>query len=147
MDAAKVWFLPRQVRPALHTIIGRTITKPIQTMSIKAYVLLQYQWYTRVFNDCYHLSMQPNCSSSICSGQMSWLPRCTEDALSGMRHVALSSPPYLVIALVSQNGGANPIMLVLSITPASVLALIASPLLSPLICRYHSPNSSPCALG
>ncbi len=50
-DAMKVWFLPRQVRPLSHTMIGKTIITPTTTTSIKTYVPPQYQKHARVFDD------------------------------------------------------------------------------------------------
>ncbi len=39
------------MRPLSHTTVGRTITTPIPTTSIKAYVPPQYQKHARVFDD------------------------------------------------------------------------------------------------
>ncbi len=51
LDATKAWFLPRQVQPLSHTIIGRTVVVPTLTTSIKTYVPPQYQKHARVFNE------------------------------------------------------------------------------------------------
>ncbi len=76
---------------------------------------------------CYHLSKWPNCSHGTCSGLVIWQLRYTADTLSRTRHITLFSPPCLVSAPVTQNGGVNRIMPVLSMTPASVLALVPFP--------------------
>src|SRR5216683_7028816 len=96
---------------------------------------------------CYHLSKWHNCSHGICSGLMIWQPRCTEDTLSRMRHIILFPLPCLVIASVTLNSSVSCITPVLSMTHASVLALVPFPQLSPLVCRYCPILPSPCALG
>ncbi len=50
-DATRAQFLLRQVQPLSHTTIGRVITTPSTTTSIKAYVPPQYQKHARVFNN------------------------------------------------------------------------------------------------
>ncbi len=67
---------------------------------------------------------------------MIWQLRYTADTLSGTRHVIPLPLSPLVIALVTQNGSANHIMPVLSITSASVPALVPFPQLSPLVRSY-----------
>ncbi len=52
-----------------------------------------------------------------------------------------------MIAPVTQNSSVNCITPVLSMTPASVLAPVPFPQLSPLIRCYHPIIPSPCALG
>ncbi len=95
----------------------------------------------------YHLSMWTNCFPGICGGLMSWLSRCTEGALFGMRHIVSSLPLYLVIILVTLNGIVNPITPALSMTHASVLALAVFPQLSLPVCPYCFLSPSPCTLG
>jgi len=53
----------------------------------------------------------------------------------------------LMTVLVTQSGGVNPTMLALSITHASVPALVAFPWLSPCIHHYLPTPPNPCALG
>jgi len=51
-NAARAQFLPRQVHPKTHTLIGRVITPLTPTpMSIKNYIPPQYQKHARVFNE------------------------------------------------------------------------------------------------
>ncbi len=52
-----------------------------------------------------------------------------------------------MIASVTQSGGVSPTMPVLSMTRASVPALVPFPQLSPLVHRYHPTLPSPCTLG
>jgi len=53
----------------------------------------------------------------------------------------------LIVVLVTLSGVVNLIMPILYMTHASVLVLIVSCLLNPLICHYCPPSSSPCTLG
>jgi len=63
------------------------------------------------------------------------------------RNDALYAPLHLVTVLVTLNGIVSPTMPVLYMTHASALVLVASYLLSPLVCSYCLPLPSPCALG
>src|SRR6266851_6711767 len=78
---------------------------------------------------------------------MSWLPRCTKDASSRMRHILLFPLPHSAIVPVTLNGVVSPTTPALSMTCASVPALVVSPQLSLPIHPYHSPSPSPCTLG
>src|SRR5216683_6489093 len=97
---------------------------------------------------CYHLSKRPNCFRGTCSGLGTWRPRCTRGASSGTRHVVpLPSPPLIALVTVPLNGGASPMMPALSMTPASALAPVPFPQLSPHVPSYRPITPSPCALG
>ncbi len=99
------------------------------------------------FGDCYHLSKQPNCSPSICSGLMIWQPRCTADTSSRTRHIILYPSPHLITVPVTQNGGMSPTMPASSMTHVSALAPVPFPQLSLPAHSYCSSTPSPCALG
>ncbi len=64
-----------------------------------------------------------------------------------MKHVLLYPLLLFVTVLVTWSGVVNPTMPALSITRASVLALVVSPLLSLPVCPYCVPLPSPCTLG
>src|SRR6266851_9902590 len=100
------------------------------------------------FTLCYCLSKRPNCFHGTCSGLGTWRPRCTRGASSGTRHVVVV-PPLSLIAHVTVllTGSASPMTPALSMTCASVPALVPSPQLSPHVCSYPPIIPSPCALG
>jgi len=50
-DAAKARFLPRQMRPSSHTIVGQTVVTPMRPTLPKSFIPPQYQKHTRVFDD------------------------------------------------------------------------------------------------
>src|SRR6266851_7930964 len=50
-DAAKAWFLPQQIRPLSHTIIGRTTNTTAKKVLPKNFVPPQYQKHACVFDD------------------------------------------------------------------------------------------------
>src|SRR6266851_2227016 len=89
-----------------------------------------------------------NCSRGTCSGLETWQTRCTAGASSGTRHVISNLPLLLImIVVVLLNGGVNPMMRVLSMTPVSAPVLVLFPQLSPHVCSYCPITPSPCALG
>src|SRR6266853_503194 len=99
-------------------------------------------------SQCYRLSKRPNCSRGTCSGLGTWRPRCTEDTLSGTRHVILTpslSPITLVTVLLS--GGVSPMTPASYTTRASAPAPFPFPQLSPHVPSYCPITPNPCALG
>ncbi len=105
-----------------------------------------YSWDAESF--CYRLSKQLNCFCGTCSGLGTWRLRCTRGASSGTRHVVpLPSPPLIALVTVPLNGGASPMMPALSMTPASALAPVPFPQLSPHVPSYRPITPSPCTLG
>ena len=50
-DAAKAWFLPQQMRPTSHTIIGRMMATPTNPVLPKSFVPPQYRKHTHVFDN------------------------------------------------------------------------------------------------
>src|SRR5216683_2222628 len=99
-------------------------------------------------NICYRPSKQPNCSRGTCSGLGTWRPRCTKDALSGMRHVVPFPFPSLIAHVTAPlSGAASPMGPVSYMTRASVRVPVPFPQLSLHVRKLSSNHSQSLRFG